>query len=93
MATSGWRRRIAACTKKVIRPPAARHTARKSIGAIVLPVADYASVVVTGWSVLSEDGVVNLAQGRSTGETRFRIFRIEHREKHRSLRMTHAAVS
>src|SRR3984957_616204 len=38
MATSGWRRRIAACTKKVIRPPAARHAARKSIGAIVLPV-------------------------------------------------------
>ena len=39
MATSGWRRQIAACTKKVIRPPAARHAARKSIGAIVLPVA------------------------------------------------------
>jgi hypothetical protein len=39
MAPSGWRRRIPACTKKVIRPPAARHTARKSIGAIVLPVA------------------------------------------------------
>jgi hypothetical protein len=38
-ATSGWRRRIAACTKKVIRPPAARHAARKSLGAIVLPVA------------------------------------------------------
>src|SRR3954470_3331701 len=37
-ATSGRRRRIAACTTKVIRPPAARQAARNSIGAIVLPV-------------------------------------------------------
>jgi hypothetical protein len=36
---------------------------------------------------------VVVGRHRSTGETRFRIFRIEHREKHRSLRMTHAAVS
>src|SRR3954454_3257014 len=34
-----WRRRMAACTTKVINPPAARQAARNSIGAIVLPVA------------------------------------------------------
>ncbi len=33
------RRRIAACTTKVIRAPAVRHAARNSIGAMVLPVA------------------------------------------------------
>src|SRR5690349_10142929 len=40
-STSTMRRllRITACTTKVMRPPAARQTARNSIGAIVLPVA------------------------------------------------------